>query len=165
VLGAILLAGWFGIGFAWMRGDFQWQSLFSAIVGMFAGGMLVWGVRVVGKLGFAKEVMGFGDVTLMAMIGAVLGWQATVFIFFLAPLPALVFGIAHWIRQSENALPYGPFLCIATWGTILMWAPCWEYLRPFLEVMPWLVPSVLAVCILLIGVLLRLIRMMRGSES
>lgn len=165
VLAAILFAGWFGIGFAWMRGDFQWHSLFSAIVGMFAGGMLVWGVRVVGKLGFAKEVMGFGDVTLMAMIGAVLGWQATVFIFFLAPLPALVFGVAHWIRQSENALPYGPFLCIATWGTILMWAPCWEYLRPFLEVMPWLVPSVLAVCILLIGVLLRLIRLMRRNES
>jgi leader peptidase (prepilin peptidase) / N-methyltransferase len=165
MFGLILIGGWMGIAFAWMRGGFAWQSLFSAIMGMFVGGLLVWLVRIVGKLGLGIEAMGFGDVTLMAMIGAVLGWQATVIIFFLAPLPALVFGIAQWIRQSENVLPYGPFLCIATWGTLLMWAPCWEYLRPFLEVMPWLVPSVLAVCVILIGVLLRLIRMIRGSYN
>ena len=35
--------------------------------------------------------MGFGDVTLMGMIGAFLGWQAAVLTFFLAPF----FGLAH----------------------------------------------------------------------
>ena len=38
-----------------------------------------------------REAMGFGDVTLMAMIGAFLGWQAAVLTFFLGPF----FGLAH----------------------------------------------------------------------
>ena len=46
---------------------------------------------MVGSLALRREAMGFGDVTLMAMIGAFLGWQAAVLTFFLAPF----FGLAH----------------------------------------------------------------------
>ena len=72
-----------------------------------------------------REAMGFGDVTLMAMIGAFLGWQAAVLTFFLAPF----FGLAHALwklvtylgkrlsgRQSSSAdreLPFGPYLSMA----------------------------------------------------
>ena len=42
--------------------------------------------------------MGFGDVTLMAMIGAFLGWQAAVLTFFLAPF----FGLAHAALEARD---------------------------------------------------------------
>ena len=58
------------------------------------GGGLTWGVRIFGSLAFRKEAMGFGDVTLMGMIGAFLGWQAAVMTFFLGAFLGL--GHAVW---------------------------------------------------------------------
>ena len=42
----------------------------------------MWAVRIIGTLTLRQEAMGFGDVTLMAMIGAFTGWQSTLLIFF-----------------------------------------------------------------------------------
>ena len=54
--------------------------------------------------------MGFGDVTLMGMIGAFLGWQAAVLTFFLAPF----FGLAHavWklLKLSEKMAERRPII-------------------------------------------------------
>ena len=46
---------------------------------------------MLGSRMLGREAMGFGDVTLMAMIGAFLGWQAAVLTFFLGAF----FGLAH----------------------------------------------------------------------
>ncbi len=69
---------------AWLQGTGRWESLLSSIVGMCFGGGMIWGVRIVGKRALRVEAMGFGDVTLMAMIGAFLGWQAAFLVFFRA---------------------------------------------------------------------------------
>ena len=65
-------------------------ALFSALVGMAFGMVLVWGIRLVARWVLGIEAMGFGDVTLMGMIGAFLGWQAVLLIFFAAPFFGLV---------------------------------------------------------------------------
>ena len=71
--------------------------------------------------------MGFGDVTLLAMIGAFLGWQAAVVVFFLAP----VAGSGRWpgplLLRGENEIPYGPFLCLAAAATVLAWPAIWDF--------------------------------------
>jgi prepilin signal peptidase PulO-like enzyme (type II secretory pathway) len=101
-------------------------ALFSALVGMAAGMVLVWGVRIVARWVLGVEAMGFGDVTLMGMIGAFLGWQAVLLVFFLAPFFGLVYGIVHVALGKGRAVPYGPFLCLATVTVVIFWRFLWQ---------------------------------------
>ena len=79
---ALLAAGAGGITLGWWCGSPGWPSLLTALVGMAFGGGLIWTVRVVAGGALGKEALGFGDVTLMAMIGTYLGWQAVPMVFF-----------------------------------------------------------------------------------
>ena len=85
----------------------------SSLVGLAVGGGLIWATRLLGRLAFRREAMGFGDVLLMGMIGAVLGWEAAVLTFFVAPFFGLLYGAWQWLRHREHEVPYGPFLSMA----------------------------------------------------
>ena len=71
---------------AWRAPQAHWAALLTALVGMAAGGGMIWIVRVIGAATLGREAMGFGDVTLMSMIGAFVGWQGSLIVFFLAPI-------------------------------------------------------------------------------
>ena len=100
--------GSLAIALVWFRGGTDWQGLLSALVGMAAGGGLVWLVRIIGTAALRREAMGFGDVTLMAMIGAFLGWQPCLLIFFLAPVAGLVVGVLRLILFRDRRNPLRP---------------------------------------------------------
>lgn len=68
------------------------------------------------------ESMGGGDVKLLGMIGAFLGWQAALLTFFLAPFFGAVLGIANLILKKQHTIPYGPFLSLAALIS-LFWGP------------------------------------------
>ncbi len=138
---------------AWQAREAHWAGLLTALVGLAAGGGLVWIVRVVGTAALRREAMGFGDVTLMAMIGAFVGWQAALVIFFLAPFAGLVIGLLQWVMHGDHEIPYGPFLCLAALFVIVDWSTIWERVLPFFE-MGWLLPAILMVCMALMGGLL-----------
>lgn len=57
--------------------------------------------------------MGGGDVKLLAMIGAFLGWQKAILVFFLAPFLGIIAGLINLIVKKDHTLPYGPFLALA----------------------------------------------------
>ena len=59
------------------------------------------------------ESMGGGDVKLLAMIGAFLGWQKAVMTFLLAPFFGAVIGVINLIVKKDHTIPYGPFLSLA----------------------------------------------------
>ncbi len=59
------------------------------------------------------ESMGGGDVKLLAMIGAFLGWQKAIFVFFMAPLFGAIVGIINLAIKKDHTIPYGPFLSLA----------------------------------------------------
>ncbi len=114
---------------------------------------MIWTIRFIASLILQREAMGFGDVTLMAMIGAFLGWQPMVIVFFLSPFAGALVGLVKWILIRDNVIPYGPFLCLSTLLVLVFWGPLWEYCSRMFEI-HWLVPSALIACVPVLVLLL-----------
>ncbi len=64
------------------------------------------------------ESMGGGDIKLLAMIGAFLGWQRALAAFFIAPFFGSVVGAYLLIAKKEHTIAYGPFLSLAAFFSI-----------------------------------------------
>jgi prepilin signal peptidase PulO-like enzyme (type II secretory pathway) len=155
---AIGLAVSIGIVVTWRIGGDPWRALLSSLIGMAVGGGLIWIVRIIGKAVLGREAMGFGDVTLLAMIGSFLGWHACLVIFFLAPIAGAAIGIAQLLMRRQNEIRYGPFLCLAALVTIVRWSTIWESLGDVFA-LGWLIPATMAGCLLLMVPLLFLVRL------
>lgn len=141
------------ISVVWWIGGVRWVALLTALTGLAVGGGIIWLVRIVGTFALRREAMGFGDVTLMAMIGTFIGWQPCLMIFFLAPIAGLVMGVLGWLLHREDEIPYGPFLCLATAFVVVFWNSVWEWAMP-LFALGKLVPVAMLVCLLLMGAML-----------
>lgn len=137
----------------WRSGGASWPALLTSLVGLGFGGGLVWSVRIAGRLALGKEAMGFGDVTLLAMIGAFLGWQACLMVFFLSPFAALLIALIQVALTGRRDIPYGPYLCAATVVVVVKWPALWNNFQPLFAV-GWLLPAVLAACLVLMAALL-----------
>ncbi len=109
-----------------------WCRLYSSLIGLGVGGGLIWYLRLIGKWVLRQEAMGFGDVTLTALLGVWFGWQGVVIIFMLAPIFGLLFGIVVALFQSKP-IPYGPFLSMAAVCVLFGWAIVWSTIVPTLE--------------------------------
>ena len=87
-------------------------ALGRSTLGVLIGGGLIYVMGLLGEVIFKKESMGGGDVKLMAMVGAFLGWKLAVLTFFIAPFFGAVYGIIEKIRTKDSYLAYGPFLVL-----------------------------------------------------
>lgn len=108
-----------------IHGKTVWyEGLLASALGLLAGGGILYGMAWIGDRIFKKDSMGGGDVKLLAMIGTFLGIKNTIFVFFMAPFPALPFGLyMKYIKKSET-IPFGPFLAAAAavffiWGDLI----------------------------------------------
>jgi hypothetical protein len=155
----LMAAGSAAILFVWQLGDPRWPGLLSSLVGMAFGGGLIWAVRLIGGGALGKEAMGFGDVTLMAMIGAYVGWQPSIMIFFLAPFVAVFICLAQWMVTQRRDIAFGPYLCAATLVVVLRWSTIWERQAEAVFSMGWLIPQLLFFCLILLGGMLSLWRL------
>ena len=88
---------------------------------MLVGAGSIWAIGVLGKLMFRKDAMGFGDVKLMALLGAVLGWKLVLIAVFIACLLGSVIGIAMKLTTGSSYIPFGPFLSGGA-VIIVLWA-------------------------------------------
>ena len=121
VLFAIWLVGAAGIIWVWTLGGASWQGLATSLVGLAVGGGIIWAIRIVASWALNMEAMGFGDVTLMAMIGAMIGWQAALVAFFLSPFAAIAIVLARYVITRDTYTPYGPYLCAGALLTLVRW--------------------------------------------
>jgi leader peptidase (prepilin peptidase)/N-methyltransferase len=154
---------------AWHGAAGAWGGLLTALIGLVASGGIVWAVRLIGTAALKREAMGFGDVTLMMMIGTFLGWQACLLVFFLAPFAGLAVGLLQFVLRRDDVIPYGPFLCLAAGAVVVFWAPIWSWATPIFA-MGWLVPAMLVVCLVLLGIILAIWQLIKtllfgGSDN
>jgi leader peptidase (prepilin peptidase)/N-methyltransferase len=100
-------------------------GLINALIGIFLGGGLFYLIAILSRGG-----MGGGDIKLIAMIGAFLGWRDVLLTIFIAALAGSIVGLYLMIVQGKGrkyAVPFGPFLALGAivslcWGPeILVW--------------------------------------------
>lgn len=103
------------------------DGVIAAVVGAVTGFVLLWTVGELGARIFKKEAMGGGDIKMMAMVGAFVGWQGVLLTVFLgALLGTLIFGPLS-LMGREKQVPFGIFLSLgaaATWlagPTVIAW--------------------------------------------
>ncbi len=163
VLLGVWLAGSVALVCVWfLLSPLGQQSLLSSLVGMVLGGLTVWMVRWIAGLAIGVEALGFGDVTLMAMVGAFVGWQPTSIAFFISPMIALAFVLLRYMVTGDNQTPFGPYLCAGVLVTILAWENVWNnYCQSMLMVMGPFLAQLLVAALLLMGGLLWIWRMIK----
>ncbi|WP_269520796.1 prepilin peptidase [Alteromonas sp. BMJM2] len=94
----------------------------DAIIGAAAGYLSLWSVYWLFKLVTGKEGMGYGDFKLLAALGAYTGWQGLPVIILLSSFVGAIIGIAIMMIQNKGkslAIPFGPYLAVAGWLTLL----------------------------------------------
>ena len=114
---------------AWIAEHHHLHGLAWSLAGLATGAGLTWIVRWMSAAILGRQALGFGDVTLMAMIGSFLGWQPTVCVFLLAPLCGMILALATWIFTGRNFVPYGPYLGAGALVVLFTWRWIWEELK------------------------------------
>ena len=111
---------------------FSLKPMVNSLLGILVGGGIIYLTGKIFDLVYFKllkkppiqgetESMGGGDVKLLAMIGAFMGWQRALLTFFLAPFLAIVIGVINLVTKKDHTIPYGPFLSLGAL-IALFWA-------------------------------------------
>jgi leader peptidase (prepilin peptidase) / N-methyltransferase len=97
-----------------------WSSLWAALLGAAVGFAFLWIVAAVGGRIFKQDAMGGGDIKMMAMVGAFVGWQGMLLTVFLgAFLGSLVF-VPLALAGRKQLVPFGIFLSLGALVTYLV---------------------------------------------
>jgi len=100
-------------------------SWIDSLLGIVIGGGSLFLVAVVYHLLAHKEGMGGGDIKLLAMIGALVGWKGVFFTIFVSSAVGTLAGLIIMIITRQNlklAVPFGPFLSIGA-ATYIFFGP------------------------------------------
>ncbi|QDT09850.1 prepilin peptidase [Planctomycetes bacterium K23_9] len=162
LLAGIWVAGVIGIAAVFAIGGDRWHGLLTSLVGLAVGGGIVWAIRIVAWVSMRREAMGFGDVTLMAMIGAFLGWQAALTTFFLAPFTSIAIVTIKLLITRETETPFGPYLSAGAILTVAFWPTLYPKLAiNFVLLGPAVLPFAVAI-LAIMGVMLFAIQVAKG---
>jgi leader peptidase (prepilin peptidase)/N-methyltransferase len=145
----------------WIKLHWHTHGLAWSLIGLLAGGGITWFVRGISSAILGQEALGFGDVTLMAMIGSFIGWQPVVLVFALAPLCGLCVGLLVALSTGRTFVAFGPYLSAAALLVLFTWRWLWTPGRTLFGHVPTLLMLAALTCGALVGLLglLRIYRM------
>lgn len=104
-------------------------DLESAVIGALCGYLVLWAIYWLFKIMTGKEGMGHGDFKLLAAIGAFVGFKMLPLVIILSTVTGAVLGIIAMIinkKGRDYTIPFGPFLAIAGWITLIWGQPLTE---------------------------------------
>lgn len=101
-------------------------GLRDSLIGVVLGGGVLYAIAAGYYVWRREEGLGMGDVKMLAMIGAFLGWQAVLLTLVLSSISGAVIGVAMMALQRGDmkyALPFGTFLAIGALVAMLAGQP------------------------------------------
>ncbi len=99
-------------GLAFLLPESNWVN---SVLGILVGGGSLLIVAWVYALLTGKEGMGGGDIKLLAMAGALVGWKGALFTIFVSSAAGALIGIILMLRTRKGlklAVPFGPFIAL-----------------------------------------------------
>jgi leader peptidase (prepilin peptidase)/N-methyltransferase len=114
-----------GFGLSWLSGS---PGYASSLIGLLIGGGILWLLALGYELLARREGMGGGDIKLLAMIGAFLGWPGVLVGLLAGSFIGTLMGLSlilFWKKDRTYAIPFGPFLSLGAvihlfFGSILL---------------------------------------------
>ncbi len=103
----------------------------GSLAGGVLGGGVLYGTAFAYEKATGREGMGGGDIKLIAMIGAFLGWRGALLTIFLGSLLGVAGGLVAMRRGADGlktAIPFGPYLCAAALIARFIGDKCWKLL-------------------------------------
>ncbi|WP_159817428.1 prepilin peptidase [Colwellia sp. 20A7] len=104
--------------------------LTDAVIGAAVGYMSLFSIFWLFKVLTGREGMGHGDFKLFALFGAWIGWQLLPLLILMASVVGAVVGISLMLfknHQREQAIPFGPYLAVSGWITLLWGNGIWAW--------------------------------------
>jgi leader peptidase (prepilin peptidase) / N-methyltransferase len=97
-----------------------WSTLWTSLLGAAIGFAFLWMVAWVGGRIFKQDAMGGGDIKMMAMIGAFVGWQGMLLTVFLGAFLGSVVFVPLALAGRKQLVPFGIFLSLGALVTYLV---------------------------------------------
>jgi leader peptidase (prepilin peptidase) / N-methyltransferase len=95
-------------------------ALGQAVAGAVLGFGLLWAVGVGGTWLFKQDAMGGGDIKMMAMVGAFVGWKGVLLTIFLGALLGTIIFLPLSLAGSKKLVPFGIFLALGAAAAYLV---------------------------------------------
>ena len=110
-------------------------GLVNALLGVAIGGGILWALAWASPYLFGKEGMGGGDIKLLAMIGAFLGWKPALLTIMVGSLSGSLIGlslIGLGLMKRDEYIPFGPFLVLGALVSMFFAQPLLEWYQTLL---------------------------------
>jgi len=102
----------------------------DSLLGVVVGGGILWFLAWISPYVFGKEGMGGGDIKLMAMVGAFLGWKPVLLAIMIGSFLGSFIGVglmAAGIIRRDHYIPFGPFLAVGSLLSLLFHQPLLDW--------------------------------------